>query len=129
MVGKTPEATMHVQRSLPFALAIALSATAFAAIAQPVDPAVAAAPPMAEAVPTERQLALEEDRNVDRRCLEETGSRVTADPQPATPKDQSEEAGHDCAIGNGTVYTREDIDGTGRTTVKEALQALDPRVF
>ncbi|HET8818872.1 MAG TPA: hypothetical protein VFM73_04950 [Xanthomonadaceae bacterium] len=112
-----------IQRILPAALAAALSATTFAAVAQPVDPAVV------ETAPTERQLAVEADRNVDRRCLEETGSRVTADPQPATPKDQSEEAGHDCAIGSGTVYTRGDIDSTGRTTVKEALQALDPRVF
>ena len=125
---------MNIQRLLPAALAATLSATAFVAVAQPVDPAAAHAPQvgeqhMAEAPATERQLAVEEDRDVDRRCLEETGSRVNADPQPATPKDQSERAGHDCTIGSGTVYTREDIDDTGRTTVKEALQALDPRVF
>lgn len=117
---------MNIQRLLPAALAAALSATAFTAVSQPVDPA---APPVAEDAATERQVALEEDRNVDRNCLEETGSRVTADSQPATRKDHSEQAGHDCAIGNGTVYTRGDIDSTGRTTVKEALQALDPRVF
>ena len=120
---------MTIQQFLPAALAVAMSATAFAAVAHPVDPVAAPAAPVAEEVATERQVAVEEDRNVDRRCLEETGSRVTADPQPATPEDQSEEAGQDCTIGNGTVYTRDDIDRTGQTTVKEALQALDPRVF
>ena len=110
---------MNTLRFLPLALATVLSATAFAAVAQPVDPAVE---PQAGAADTTADL------DVDRRCLEETGSRVTADPQPATAKDNTERDGHDCALGNGTVYTRGDIDRTGRTTVKEALQALDPRL-
>ena len=111
---------MNTKHFLSLALAAALSTTAFAATAQPIDPTVA---------PTTGQTEAAEDLDVDRRCLEATGSRVTADPQPATPKDQSEQAGHLCAIGNGTVYTRDDLDRTGETTVEEALESLDPRVF
>ena len=111
---------MHSQRFLPLALAAILSASTFAAIAQPIDPA--AAPP---AVSPESI----DDGGVDRRCLEATGSRVNADPQPATAKDNTESDSPDCTIGNGTVHTRKDIDQSGATTVKEALQRLDPRVF
>lgn len=109
---------MNTKRFLPLALAAALSATAFAATAQPVDPAVDPAP--------EQAGETTDDLDVDRRCLEATGSRVTADPQPATAKDNTEHDGHDCAMGPGTVYTRKDLDRTGATNVKDALRALDP---
>ena len=111
---------MNTKRFLPLALATALSATAFAATAQPVDPAVEPAP--------EQASETTEDLDVDRRCLEATGSRVTADPQPATAKDNSERDGHDCAMGPGTVYTRKDLDRTGHTNLEDALKSLDPRL-
>ena len=107
-------------RFLPLALALA----ATTAIAQPVEPA---STPQTDGAAA-RAAELAADQDVDRRCLEETGSRVTADPQPATAKDNTERDGHDCAIGPGTVYTREDIDGTGATNVEDALRALDPRL-
>ena len=111
---------MNTKRCLSLAFAAALSTTAFAATAQPIDPTVA---------PTTGQTEAAEDLDVDRRCLEATGSRVTADPQPATARDDTERDGPDCTIGNGAVHTRKDIDQSGATTVKEALQRLDPRVF
>lgn len=113
---------MNTKHFLPLVLAAALSATAFAATAQPVDPAVE---PQSDGVVGEAT----DDLDVDRRCLEYTGSRVTADPQPATAKDNTETDGHDCAIGNGTIHTREDLDRTGATNIEDALRALDPRFF
>ncbi len=111
---------MSTKHFLPLALAAALSTTAFAATARPVDPTVE---------PTSGQAEAAEDLDVDRRCLEATGSRVTADPQPATARDTTERDGHDCAIGNGTVHTRKDIDRTGATNLEDALRALDPRLL
>ena len=136
---------MTTTRLLPIALAALLSAPALAqeqaqvpADPQPADEPVAVEP-VASFEPVDENPTVvdpadtipppETDADVDRRCLEQTGSRVTADPQPATPKDQSERDGEDCAIGNGTVYTRDDLDRTGETTVEEALESLDPRVF
>ena len=111
---------MNTKHFLYLALAAALSTTAFAATAQPIDPTVA---------PTAGQTEAAEDLDVDRRCLEATGSRVTADPQPATARDNTERDGPDCAIGNGTVHTRKDIDRTGATNIEDALRALDPRLL
>ena len=136
---------MTTTRLLPIALAALLSAPALAqeqaqvpADPQPADEPVAVEPvasfePVDEnpttVDPADTVPAPEGDADVDRRCLEQTGSRVTADPQPATPKDQSARDGEDCAIGYGTVYTRDDLDRTGEITVEEALESLDPRVF
>ena len=132
---------MTLQLPLRLALVAALAATTGAAFAQEtldaVEPAQTDAVAQNEepeaAVPTDA-IAVEmvedaevADADVDRRCLEATGSRVNADPQPATAKDNTD--GEDCTIGNGTVHTRKDIDQSGATTVKEALQRLDPRVF
>ena len=117
---------MSKHAPLRLVLAAALSAAAFAAGAQPVDPAVA---PVSDDAAED---ARDDDRRVDRRCLRHTGSRILADRDPDTDAG-TEAAGKDtrrrCAIGNGTVYTREDIDGTGQVTVEEALRVLDPRVF
>ena len=134
---------MTLQLPLRLALVAALAAAAGAVSAQEtldaVEPAQTDAIAQNEepeaAVPTDA-VAVEmvedaevADADVDRRCLEATGSRVSADPQPATAKDNTERDGEDCTIGNGTVHTRKDIDQSGATTVKEALQRLDPRVF
>ena len=134
---------MTLQLPLRLALVAALAATTGAAFAQEtldaVEPAQTDAVAQNEepeaAVPTDA-VAVEmvedaevADADVDRRCLEATGSRVNADPQPATAKDNTERNGEDCTIGNGIVHTRKDIDQSGATTVKEALQRLDPRVF
>ena len=119
---------MTLQLPLRLALVAALAAAAGAVSAQETLDAVE--PAQTDAVAVEMVEDAEvADADVDRRCLEATGSRVSADPQPATAKDNTERNGEDCTIGNGTVHTRKDIDQSGATTVKEALQRLDPRVF
>ena len=120
--------------SLRLALLAALAAAPFALVAQPVDPAVA---PEADAaqlddattgsdLPT---VADEAEGEVDRRCLKYTGSRTTADATPQTKeRRRSVHERRRCAMATGTVYTREDIEGTGQVDLADALRTLDPRI-
>jgi len=127
---------MSTKTHLSLALAVALAGAGFAVSAAPIDTGTAEA---ATEVATEADTAVAyeaapppktaRERKFDRECLRFTGSRVIADPQSNTGKDQSEGTPRRCLMANGAVYTREDIDRTGATTVKEALQAVDPRVF
>lgn len=121
---------MNLHRPLRLALFVALSASAastFGLSAQPVDPA--ATPQAGEPVVTGTGSDLPtvaDEGEVDRRCLKHTGSRVTADPSPQTEDDRTKEEQEKCAMGPGTVYTREDLYRTGRTTIEDALRALNP---
>ncbi|NYZ62564.1 hypothetical protein [Luteimonas deserti] len=60
----------------------------------------------------------------DRFCIRETGSRVTANRSA-----RSKRAEEECVGGGGRVYTREDIERTGSTDVRDALRRLDPSMF
>ncbi len=55
-------------------------------------------------------------RFADRNCLRHTGSRVF----------RADRNGRKCAIGNGQVYTREDIENTGSMDTISALRRLHP---
>ena len=59
----------------------------------------------------------------DRFCIEQTGSRVTAARNARSRGDQK-----DCVAAGGRVYTREDIERTGSTDIKDALRRLDPSI-
>lgn len=63
----------------------------------------------------------------DRTCLRHTGSRIQVR-APTPGNDDSRTSRRDCLAANGRVYTRADIDGTGRTDIGEALRALDPSI-
>ena len=139
---------MTLQLPLRLALVAALAAVAGAAFAQEtldaVEPAQTDAVAQNEtpeaAVPTDA-VAVEmvedaevADADVDRRCLEATGSRVNADPQPATAKDNTERNGEDCTIGNGIALhwypTRVTIAGEGDiawSSGPSVVEHLDPK--
>lgn len=57
---------------------------------------------------------------VDRNCLRHTGSRLI--------QREQKKGKRACAPVNGRVYTREDIDRTGRTDIADALRVLDPSI-
>ena len=114
---------MNLQRPLRLALFVALSASAAGLAAQPVDPAVTS-----EATDLASDLPTAVEGEADRRCLKYTGSRVSADPTPRTDDDRTVEERSKCAMATGTVYTRDDLDRTGRTTIEDALRAHPPRV-
>lgn len=59
----------------------------------------------------------------DRYCIRETGSRI-----PAASRVSSDKAGKDCLAARGRVYTRQDIDATGRVDLADALRSLDPSI-
>lgn len=72
----------------------------------------------------------------DRHCLRHTGSRVhmrtvaraadaDADASVANGRAASR---RDCLAVNGRVYSRDDIDRTGRVDIGDALRALDPAI-
>lgn len=60
---------------------------------------------------------------VDRFCIQQTGSRVSA---ARAARSKSEE--RDCVSAGGRVYTREDIDATGSPDLRDALRRLDPAI-
>lgn len=105
---------------LGIALALAFGAANFSLAAQPPGAATGAATsddPVAH------------DAIDDGNCLRYTGSRIQADHQPITAQTPVDAEGKpSCANAPGTAYTREDLDRTGRYTIKEALRALDPRL-
>jgi len=103
-------------------LALACGAASFGLAAQSPAAAEPAGTPTSEApVPHEAT----DDAN----CLRYTGSRIKADGQPMTAETPVDAEGKpSCTTAPGTAYTRNDLERTGRTTLKEALRALDPRL-
>ena len=74
------------------------------------------------ATSAEAQADLAAQRDSERFCLRETGTRIVVDRARDT-KDRKR-----CVIGNGRVYTREQLEMTGRLDIADALRALDPRI-
>lgn len=114
---------MNLQHEpIRLALALALGAASFGLAAQsPADT------PTSDVATSETPVP--HDATDDANCLRYTGSRIKADPQPLTAEAPVDAEGKpSCANAPGTAYTRKDLERTGRTTVKEALRALDPRV-
>jgi hypothetical protein len=113
---------MNIQHMpLRLALALAFGAASFGLAAQP--PADAVTDPATSETPVAH------DAIDDANCLRYTGSRIKADDQPMTAETPVDAEGKpSCANAPGTAYTREDLDRTGRYTIKEALRALDPRL-
>lgn len=108
----------HLRGSTRTALAFALVALAGASFAQTtvgVDARVAAD---ARVQPED-----EADARPDRFCLRETGSRI-----PVVRRLDTQRSRDRCLTSNGRVYTREDLDSTGRVDIADALRALDPSI-
>lgn len=107
------------------ALTAALLGLAFAASAQTAAPTAAAADPQAtETAPVEASVEQEKaDANKakleDRNCLRYTGSRLI----------RADSKGRKCANATGRSYSKEDIDRTGATDLRDALRKLDPSVY
>lgn len=75
------------------------------------------------------------DDVLERHCLRHTGSRVhmrtvarAADAGTDANADTRVATRRDCLAVNGRVYTRDDIDRTGRVDIADALRALDPSI-
>ncbi|NLB59304.1 MAG: Plug domain-containing protein [Gammaproteobacteria bacterium] len=103
-------------------LLIAVSAT-FAMVA-----AGAVSGPLAqEAEPEEqaREQAREarKDKEAERFCIQETGSRIIANRNARSNAERKE-----CVAAGGRVYTREEIERTGSTNLRDALRKLDPAI-
>ncbi len=72
---------------------------------------------------TKVQAEAKADAKVDRYCIRETGTRI-----PVARKADSDQDRKACTAGRGRVYTRQDIDATGRVDLADALRALDPSI-
>lgn len=100
-------------------LATLIAGFAFAASAQGV--AVSASVEDAAAAETAAgDEMLPEGKLPDRLCLRQTGTRIVARRDPRT--------GQRCVAANGRVYSRDDLRGTGRVDIDDALRALDPSI-
>ncbi len=67
----------------------------------------------------------------DRTCLRQTGSRVhmrTVARAADAGTDTRAASRRDCLAVNGRVYSRDDLDRTGRIDIADALRALDPSI-
>ncbi len=117
----------------PLLLASALAAAALAASAQ------TATPPVGVDAVAQAQAASDADARsdanakpgVDRNCLRQTGSRITARYNAtgaATARDGVDKRSRRCVAANGRVYSREDIDRTGEVNIADALRKLDPAI-
>ena len=100
----------------PMLIATILAAAAFAAA-----PLHAQSQPEPEEEARSRAKA--EQKEEDRFCVQQTGSRVIAARNMRSRSDEKE-----CINGGGTVYTRADIERSGSIDVKDALRRLDPRI-
>lgn len=105
-------------------LMILLAAAGFASVAVAQQPTEVeqSLEPGAAAVGTEASDASVSDRN----CLRQTGSRITTSENAKARR--AGKAGEKCANAFGRAYDREDIERTGATDVKQALQMLDPAI-
>jgi len=114
---------MNRLRVFPLVLASLLAAFASAASAQMAAPSVGtdaiilARPAAATAHARSDAKATEIDRN----CLQQTGSRIVA-------RNSSGKGGKRCVAANGRVYSRDDIDRTGEIDIADALRKLDPSI-
>jgi hypothetical protein len=63
------------------------------------------------------------DAEVERYCIKETGTRIKQ-----AARAESDKSRRDCVAGGGRVYTRSDIETTGRVDLADALRALDPSI-
>ena len=105
-------------------LAVVLSGVVFAAAAQ--TPVAEPAVPVADtaAVSTETPVANGDDgvaanaKSDASNCIQQTGSRIRAKNQAGK-----------CNGAPGSAYSREDIRGTGRADLGEALRTLDTSIF
>ncbi len=86
--------------------------------AQPPAPQPQPAP-AADAASVPQEEAKKDDIK-DRNCLRHTGTRITH--RTSSDKDRI------CSNGRGRVYTRDDLDRTGRIDIADALRALDPSI-
>ena len=107
-----------MKRLSVFLLAAGFASLAFAQSA-PVEDTLE---PGAAAIGTEASDASVKDHN----CLRQTGSHITAS-QNAKAR-RAGKAETKCANAFGRAYDREDIERTGATDVKQALQMLDPAI-
>jgi hypothetical protein len=99
-----------------------LASVAFGASAQSVGVSAGV-----EVAPDRAPVAEEDDDRVDRHCLRHTGSRITASRATASRTGARK---HDrrCAPAFGRVWTREDLERTGRIDIADALRTLDPSI-
>ena len=72
----------------------------------------------AEMPTTAAEVQLAAQRDADRNCLRQTGTRII-------PRDKS---GKPCISQHGSVYTREDLDRTGEIDMGRALRRLDTSI-
>ncbi|GAB3731931.1 hypothetical protein GCM10028862_12510 [Luteimonas pelagia] len=120
------------RQALLFAALAALALPAAAQVANPAPEAdIAAETTLDEAVPADTVTLAGAEIQPDARCLQHTGSRVTgAARHSRVVRARTDASGRvQCAHAPGTAYDRDDLDRTGATTIKEALERLDPRVF
>lgn len=106
---------------------LALSCAATFALA--VSAASAQSASVGVSVDTGPQSELRDAR--DRACLRQTGTRINT----RVRSDDADVRGdgraansRSCGFGRGRVYSRADIDSTGRTDIGDALRALDPSI-
>lgn len=121
----------------PLFLASLLVTGAFAASAQTVATSVAvdttAQAPAAE-LNADVSLAAEDKPEIDRYCLQHTGSRIVARPDTARRNTSRSAAranldkNRPCLSSFGRVYSREDIERTGEIDLADALRKLDPSI-
>lgn len=72
---------------------------------------------------TKMQAEAAADAKVDRFCIRDTGSRI-----PVARRADSDKDRKSCVASQGRVYTRQDIDASGRADLGQALRALDPSI-
>jgi hypothetical protein len=73
--------------------------------------------------PEEAERPRAERKASDRFCIQETGSHIIAARNARSRSDERE-----CVNSGGRVYTRDDIDSTGSTDLRDALRRLDPAI-
>lgn len=98
-----------------------LAAMAFGANAQSASVSAGV-----EVKPDGAPVAEEDGGRVDPHCLRHTGSRITA--SRAAASRASARRQKRCAPVFGRVWTREDLERTGRIDIADALRTLDPSI-
>lgn len=93
---------------------IAVAGAGSGAMAQEVEPEE-------QAREEARDARKDRDQASDRFCIQETGSRIVANRNARSQSERTE-----CVAAGGRVYTREEIERTGSTNIRDALRRLDP---
>lgn len=119
----------------PLLLAGLLATGAFAASAQTIATSVTAdADPAAQAQAAELNadftLAADAEPEIDRNCLQQTGSRIVSryNAKRSARATDKPAKGKRCVAAFGRVYSREDLDRTGEIDIADALRKLDPSI-